>query len=375
MSSVSTSHEFDKYHFRKLLVPLYIMEVKSELLFFFSALGAFNGILLSLYFLFIARPKHVSNVFLGGLLLSLSIRIGKSVLYYFIPELALNFRHIGLIGCFFIGPFLYLYFRAINRSHDSKETVWKIHLITLATVVLIGSVLYPYRSHVELWDTYVVRNIYHLWLVYSVLAAVELFIYLKRLRKDGDPFTHFELWLLSICVGNALIWLSYYLVGWSSYLLGALLFSFMFYLLVLLLINVNRKKSILLKTQARYKDKKIAPEKAKELMTALNDLMEKEQCFKNPNLKLSDLAKSLNIAPHTLSKLLNDSMNVGFSNYINEWRIEEAKNILARNTNHKLVSISQECGFNSTSTFYTTFKKLEGLTPSKFRDSLSQELH
>lgn len=348
------------------------MEVKSELLFFFSAMGAFNGVLLSLYFLFIARPKHISNIFLGGFLFSLSIRIGKSVFYYFIPELAVNFRHIGLIGCFFIGPFLYLYFRAINRSHDSKEQTWKIHLITLATVVIIGSILYPYKGNVEMWDKYVVRNIYHLWLVYTLLAGVELFAYLKKIRKDGGLFTQFEVWLLSIGIGNALIWLSYYFAGWGSYILGALLFSFMFYLLVLLLINLNRKKSILLKTQASYKDKKIDPATAKDLMTSLQDIMEKEQPFKNPNLKLSDLAKRLNILPHTLSQLLNDNMNVGFSKYINEWRIKEAKNLIARNKNHKLDSISYECGFNSTSTFYTTFKKLEGLTPAKFRDSLSK---
>lgn len=349
------------------------MEVKSELLFFFSAMGAFNGVLLSLYFLFFARPKHSSNIFLGGFLFSLSIRIGKSVFYYFIPELAVNFRHIGLIGCLFIGPFLYLYFRAINRSQEAKDKTWKIHLITLAIVVIIGSIFYPYKGNVALWDKYVVRNIYHLWLLYSLLAGAELFSYFQKLKKDGGLVTQFEVWLVSICIGNALIWLSYYFVGWGSYILGALLFSFMFYLLVFLLININRKKSILLKRQSSYKDKKIDPAKAKDLMDGLQDLMEKEQCFKNPNLKLPDLARRLNILPHTLSQLLNDNMNVGFSKYINEWRIKEAKNLIASNQSHKLDTISFECGFNSASTFYTTFKKLEGLTPAKFRDSLSQE--
>lgn len=348
------------------------MSVKSELLFFFSAMGAFNGLLLSLYFLFFARPKHISNIFLGGFLFSLSIRIGKSVFYYFIPELAESFRHVGLLGCFFIGPFLYLYFRAINRSHDFKEKLWKIHVITLATVALIGSILYPYSGNVELWDKYVVRNIYHLWLVYSILAGAELVGYLKRLKKAGALFTQFEVWLLSICIGNALIWLSYYFAGWSSYILGALLFSFMFFLLFLLLINMNRKKSILLKTQASYKNKKIDTDKANDLMAGLLGLMENEQLFKNPNLKLSDLAKRLNILPHTLSQLLNDNMNVGFSGYINQWRIKEAKHLIASNKNHKLDSISYDCGFNSTSTFYTTFKKLEGQTPAKFRDSISK---
>lgn len=348
------------------------MEVKSELLFFFSAMGAFNGVLLSLYFIFFARPKHISNVFLGGFLLSLSIRIGKSVFFYFIAELAMNFRQVGMTGCFFIGPFLYLYFRTINRSYDTTEKTWRIHLIVLAAFAIIG-ILYPYESNVDLWENFVIKHIYHIWLAYSILAGIELVAYLKKVKKKGTQFTQFEIWLLSIYVGNGLIWLSYYFAGWSSYILGALLFSFMFYLLCMLLISMKRKDSLLLKSQASYKDKKIDPAKAKDLMTGLQDLMEKEQFFKNPNLKLSDLAKRLNILPHTLSQLLNDDMNMGFSRYINEWRIKEAKILIASYKNHKLDSISYECGFNSTSTFYTTYKKLEGLTPAKFRDSLSKE--
>lgn len=348
------------------------MEVKRELLFFFSSMGAFNGVLLSLYFIFFARPKHISNVFLGCFLLSLSIRVGKSVFFYFIAELAMNFRQIGMTGCLFIGPFLYLYFRTINRSHEVINKTWKIHLIVLAALAITG-ILYPYESHVYLWENIVIKQIYHLWLVYSILAGIELFAYLKKVKKKGTQFTQFEIWLLSIYVGNGLIWLSYYFAGWSSYILGALLFSFLFYLLCMLLISMKRKGSLLLKSQTSYKNKKIEPAKAEELITGLQHLMEQEQFFKNPNLKLSDLAKRLNILPHTLSQLLNDNMNVGFSEYVNRWRINEAKHLIANNKNHKLDSISYACGFNSTSTFYTTYKKMEGLTPAKFRDSLSKE--
>ena len=347
------------------------MAVKSELLFFFSALGAFNGLILSLYFLFFARPKHISNIFLGGFLLSLSIRIGKSVFLYFIPEIAIGFRQLGLTGCFFIGPFLYLYFRSINRSHDAKDSIWKIHLFILSVVAIIGSLIYPYRGNVELWDNYIVRNIYHLWLLFSLFAGYELLSYLKRERKEGPFFSQFKIWLISIYVGNALIWLSYYFAGWGSYILGALLFSFMFYLLVLLLISMNRKKSILLKSQNSYKNKKIRSEVAKTLTTRLHHLMEEEKIFTNPNLKLPDVAKKLNILPQTLSQLLNDNMKMGFPKYINEWRINEAKRLIMSKKDLKLDAISYECGFNSTSTFYTTFKQMEGLTPSKYRESRS----
>ena len=55
------------------------MGFSDKLLFFFSSLGAFNGLVLSIYFFFFAPKKQLSNFLLGGLLLVLSIRIGKSV--------------------------------------------------------------------------------------------------------------------------------------------------------------------------------------------------------------------------------------------------------------------------------------------------------
>ena len=64
------------------------MMISRELLFFFSALGAFNGVVIGLYFLLVAKPKTASNYFLGILLLALSIRIGKSVFLYFNDDLA-----------------------------------------------------------------------------------------------------------------------------------------------------------------------------------------------------------------------------------------------------------------------------------------------
>ncbi|MEG1022929.1 MAG: AraC family transcriptional regulator, partial [Flavobacterium sp.] len=63
------------------------MDTGKELLFFFSALGAFNGIILSLYFFFFTKKKYLTNYFLGMLLFALSVRIAKSVFVYFHPEL------------------------------------------------------------------------------------------------------------------------------------------------------------------------------------------------------------------------------------------------------------------------------------------------
>ncbi len=59
------------------------MDFGTKLLFFVSALGAFNGLVLSVYFFFFSTKKNLSNYLFAALLLVLSIRIGKSVAYFF----------------------------------------------------------------------------------------------------------------------------------------------------------------------------------------------------------------------------------------------------------------------------------------------------
>ena len=107
------------------------MEASRELLFFFSALGAFNGLLLSFYFLFFAKSKHISNYFLGTLLLAMSIRIGKSVFYFFNPDLGREFLQIGISACAFIGPSLYFYIKSMTSPPGKFSSTWKYHFLIL----------------------------------------------------------------------------------------------------------------------------------------------------------------------------------------------------------------------------------------------------
>ncbi|GMN10664.1 hypothetical protein MTsPCn9_23610 [Croceitalea sp. MTPC9] len=98
--------------------------------------------------------------------------------------------------------------------------------------------------------------------------------------------------------------------------------------------------------------------------------MNDKELYKNPDLKLSDVAKEINISPHFLSQFLNDNLGKGFSLFLNEYRIEAAEKMLWSNQHLTLEAIGQECGFKSNSTFYSAFKKIKGLTPAKFKRQL-----
>ena len=85
---------------------------------------------------------------------------------------------------------------------------------------------------------------------------------------------------------------------------------------------------------------------------------------------MPDLAQKLNILPHTLSQLINENLGKNFSSFLNEYRIEAAKKMMQTHSYFSLDAIASECGFNSKSTFYSSFKKSTGTTPSKFKDQI-----
>lgn len=110
---------------------------------------------------------------------------------------------------------------------------------------------------------------------------------------------------------------------------------------------------------------------ADSFVARLESLMKTEELYKNPNLKLSDLATKMNISAHQLSQLLNDNLEKSFSTYINEYRINEACERILTDTNLKIEEIGYEVGFNSKSTFFTTFKRIKNTTPLLYREKFS----
>jgi AraC-like DNA-binding protein len=71
---------------------------------------------------------------------------------------------------------------------------------------------------------------------------------------------------------------------------------------------------------------------------------------------------------------LNEKLDKSFNAYVNEYRIAEARNLIAREPQLKLESVAEQCGFNSNSTFFAVFKKIAGQTPASFRSGLSHPI-
>lgn len=96
-----------------------------------------------------------------------------------------------------------------------------------------------------------------------------------------------------------------------------------------------------------------------------------DRLFLDSDLNLGSIAEMLEISKGHLSRTINSELGMSFNDYINSFRVEEAKSYLRHPdfSNYTLEAIGLEAGFNSKSTFYATFKKSTGLTPLQFKNS------
>ena len=93
------------------------------------------------------------------------------------------------------------------------------------------------------------------------------------------------------------------------------------------------------------------------------------QNFLQPNYSILKLQDEVNINHRKIGLLITKYTNKSFTDYLNSFRVEKAKEIL-KNQNYlkyTIVSIALECGFNSKSTFYREFMKQVGVTPTEYR--------
>lgn len=113
----------------------------------------------------------------------------------------------------------------------------------------------------------------------------------------------------------------------------------------------------------------LSKERQKDIIEAINKLMEEEKVFLNSQLCLNDLALFLKINKNYISVLINETYQKNFFNYVNEFRLKESKKLLLnpQYDNLSIEGIAISCGFNSKSVFNPAFKKYTGLTPTEFK--------
>lgn len=97
-----------------------------------------------------------------------------------------------------------------------------------------------------------------------------------------------------------------------------------------------------------------------------------EKPYLNPEFKIWDIARYTSTNRTYISKLINSEFTTNFNNFVNSYRVEEAKQIISSDDkkNLTLEAIAELSGFGSPTSFIRAFKKFTGQTPTSFRNNI-----
>ncbi|MFC7347333.1 helix-turn-helix domain-containing protein [Chryseobacterium zhengzhouense] len=117
------------------------------------------------------------------------------------------------------------------------------------------------------------------------------------------------------------------------------------------------------------KKKLISDDELIRIKNELEKAMAVQKPYLDSELNLIKLSELISVSTHHLSYVINTGFQKNFFQYVNEFRIDHAKKLLKENQKLSILGIAYESGFNSKTSFNTTFKKLTNQTPSEFKNS------
>ncbi|MDQ0592830.1 AraC-like DNA-binding protein [Chryseobacterium ginsenosidimutans] len=133
--------------------------------------------------------------------------------------------------------------------------------------------------------------------------------------------------------------------------------------------GVNSHLKPITEVVSKQKSSPLIDDEKNKQIESLKDFMIEKEPYLDSSLTIQDLSEQVKIPVKDLSTLINLYMDKHFFDFVNEYRIEKAMNILKDSSQKELtiLEILYEVGFNSKSSFNTSFKKYTGKTPTDYR--------
>ncbi len=124
--------------------------------------------------------------------------------------------------------------------------------------------------------------------------------------------------------------------------------------------------------KAKYRGSGLDKETSQVFLNELTRHMETNKPYLEGDLVLPKLSQQLEISANYLSQIINEQLNVNFYDFVNGYRVKEAKRLMSTNVKEKIniLNIALDSGFNSKSAFYTAFKKATSMTPTQYRKTI-----
>ncbi len=376
--------------------------IRTDLFSLFMLLGCVQGLILAYVFLSHAKSSNRSNLFLGILILAMSVIISDVWLGY----TNYMFRVLWLVDFseplnLLMAPAAFLYTKTGVNQRVSRRA-WMhfipsmVYLAYMCLLIYPQSLAFKYNAnigsfHPELerigaatygneWMFYPKWHINDLTLASMVIYSAAGFWFLIRaFRERGISFFTGEKsslsWFRDMSLQLTFLILVFFVVRTSfPHDLGDHIIAAFISLIIYIISFTVLRRSLFFHEQneratRKYEKSSLTQEIQSATLGKLEAVMLAERPFLDPGFSLPALSKRLGVSTHHLSQILNEELKQSFFDFLGAYRIQEAQRLLADEGNAyiKIEEIGQMVGYNSKSAFNTAFRKITGSTPSEYR--------
>lgn len=289
------------------------------------------------------------------------------------------FNGIGTSFGFLFGPLLYFYTKSITQKDFSLKALYLFHLF-IFFFFFVAAVL-----RINISENYLFTVLYLQTTPYIIACFILILRYRNAIKNYFSSIDKLNLtWMLYVVGAFFIMWMVDFIdfalinlrsIGYktSGYLIFlSLAINFIFAILIFYkALQHPEILSGLVETEqhTKYEQSRLTNLEKTEYLQKLSAYFNNQKPYLNPELTITEVAKELNVSVKYLSQVINESLGKNFYDFINSYRIEEAKVQLTRQTDSKktVLEVLYESGFNSKSAFNSAFKKHTGFTPTEYR--------
>lgn len=323
-------------------------------------------------------------------------------------------EYLGLTANFLLGPLLFFYVRDLTGSMkvlDLRRTIFgHFALPCLAGIFVVVAMMMPPATR-EYWYTgaspavstpglqflrygftILIAALSVQWVIYVIWVVRIQAQHVRRLKQHFATTEGLELrWIAIVaCVLGVYVLQNFFgqflrMTGVPDpigFLADSTLVLFIVTVLALWGLRPAPELEEVRKTldtlnhslESKYEKSALGSDQANRIAQKLLRAMERDKLYRDPNLTLSKLAEHIGVSLNYASQTMNQTIGQSFFEFVNEWRIKEAIP-LVRTGEITVLSIAYEVGFNSRSSFYTSFKRVTGMTPTAYKKASTKAVH
>ena len=121
---------------------------------------------------------------------------------------------------------------------------------------------------------------------------------------------------------------------------------------------------------AKYQKIRLSDDECQQIERKMRRYLEQEHAYRNPDLKRTDIAEAIGVSGAKLSQVFSQHLGENYYDFVNRYRLSDFKKLIDAGEYHRytVTALSEQCGFKRTS-FFSTFRKVEGMTPMEYLKS------